>query len=199
MSKPAASAAQPSMCPHIIENQMQIPFGLYITKKQSRYLCCDTCLTSAIERRLTTTNEEPSSVAESVVFSMCDHGSTDRACWICLESARASLVSRWAALHFTNRPLGNQLKRIAGLWNRFYDPADTRSCRRTGSLEAGAAPRRTAAKIAEDRRDRANATRIKNRRAAIRERRRIPDSFALQVKQASRIEVVKAAPQHSAI
>lgn len=192
MSKPAASAAQPSMCPHIIENQMQIPFGLYITKKQSRYLCCDTCLTSAIERRLATTNEEPSSVAESVVFSMCDHGSTDRACWICLESARASLVSRWAQLHFTNRPLSNRLRRIAGLWNRFYDPAGIRPRRRGASLEAGPTQRRTAHEIADDRRTRTDVNRIAKRRDAIRERRGFPAESILsrQGPQTERIEVV---------
>jgi hypothetical protein len=101
-----------------------------------------------------------------------------------LEAASAELTVRWAKAFHTEKTKANQLRRIVALWNLHHDPAGIRPERHTPKHRAGLAQR------VEDRRTKAAVTRIANRRAAIRERRRIPDSFALQVKQASTVVVV---------
>jgi hypothetical protein len=117
----AASAANTTMCPHLLESGLQAPFALYHTKKTARYTC-PACTVDAIERRLAPPGQEPNDVAQSVSFQNCQHSPGERACWSCLEAVNAELTLRWSRLFYRDKQSANRLRRVASHWNQFYDP-----------------------------------------------------------------------------
>jgi hypothetical protein len=186
-SSQGAIAPEVSLCPHLIQSgHTQQPMALYVTARTAKY-GCPVCIGDAVERRLDSPNSTPLDAASAVHFNRC-HVDGERACWPCLEATSAELVSRWARAFHVDKTKAHALRRVVSHWHQFYDPAGIRC--RTITKGAGAAPKKTATEIAADRRDRANATRIANRRAAIREKRRIPETWTLQTKQPEKITVV---------
>ena len=196
MSSEGAIAPITALCSHLIQaGDLHRPFALRITRRETSY-SCPICIVDAIGRRLMMPGAEPSEIAQSLNFTMCGHedGSPDRACWRCLSAITAALTLRWAEASFGDKLHANRLLRVVQLLNLHYDPAHkvSRPSASPRYHEIAAAPTAslTVGERAEQRRTRADVTRIANKRAAIREERSIPETWSLQTKQPDRVVVV---------
>ncbi len=191
-----AHAPEVSMCQHIIAANLQTSFALYSIKRSAAYLC-PACICDAIERRLDMPGQTPVDAASAVTFNHCDHpGSEGRACWPCLEAVSAELTLRWAKAIHVDKPAANQLRRIVSLWNHHHDPAGTQPRQHIPRHEVEAMPTLTASEQAEQRRVRADQTRIANRRARIRQQRSLPDASVIGSTGKQPETVVVVPPSH---